>query len=122
MLENLPDTHPGAIEELTKRCISLRRNTTGIGQSIDGAGEQTFMRSAKTSGWIENFTTQDKAYNKWVLSRPFQAKHVEALLEMIGMADKDSSRKFLRKSEISKSEKCITSLKRFLQIPYQSIF
>ena len=74
MLENLPDTHPGAIEELTEKGISVRRNTTGIGQSIDGAGEQTFTRSAKTSGGIENFTTQDKTYDKWVLSRPFQAK------------------------------------------------
>ena len=67
MLENLPDTHPGAIEELTEKGISVRRNTTGIGQSIDGAGEQTFMRSAKTSGGIETFTTQDKTYDKWVL-------------------------------------------------------
>ena len=114
MLENLPDTHPRAIEELTEKGPSVRRNTTGIGQSIDGAGEQTFMKSAKTSGGIENFTSQDKTYDKRVLSRPFQAKYVEALLEMIGMADKDSSRKCLRKSEISKSEKRITSLKKVL--------
>ena len=72
------------------------------------------MRSAKTSVGIENFTTQDKTYDKWVLSRPFQAKYVKALFEMIGMAGKDSNRKTLRQSEISKSEKRITSLKKVL--------
>ena len=45
------------------------------------------------------------------LSRPFQAKYVEALLEMIAMADTDSHTKCLRKTEISKSEKRIAKLK-----------
>ena len=36
--QNLPNTHPGAIEELLEKGISVRRNTNGIGQSIDGAG------------------------------------------------------------------------------------
>ena len=46
MLENLDKTHPGAIEEISEKGLSVRRNEFGIGQSIDGAGEQTFMRSA----------------------------------------------------------------------------
>ena len=41
---------PGALKELKKNGISVRRNTINIGQSIDGAGEQTFMRSARTTG------------------------------------------------------------------------
>ena len=49
-LENLETSHPGALNELKKIGISVRRNTINIGQSIDGAGEQTFMRSAKTTG------------------------------------------------------------------------
>ena len=113
-LENLPVTHPGAEEELLEKGISVRRNNIGIGQSIDGAGEQTFMRSAKTSGGIKSFASNDATYDKWVLSCPFQAKYVEALLEMIGMGDKDSHTKCLRKSEISKSEKRIIKLKDIL--------
>ena len=62
--QNLPNTHPGAIEELLEKGISVRRNTNGIGQSIDGAGEQTFMRSAKTKGGIKSFISNDARYNK----------------------------------------------------------
>ena len=40
VLENLENTHPGAIEELSQNGISVRRNDS-FGQSIDGAGEQT---------------------------------------------------------------------------------
>ena len=66
VLENLENTHPGAIEELSQKGISVRRNDIGIGQSIDGAGEQTFMRSAKTSGGIGCFMSNSAAYDKWV--------------------------------------------------------
>ena len=92
-LENLPTTHPGAAEELMENGISVRRNTIGIGQSIDGAGEQTFMRSSKTSGGLKNFATNNATYNKWVMSRPYQAKYVEALLEITGLGESSSSRK-----------------------------
>ena len=68
LLENLPFTHPGAVEELCEKGISVRRNDIGIGQSIDGAGEQTFMRSAKTAGGIKNFTSNDATYDKWIMS------------------------------------------------------
>ena len=60
--------------------ISIRRNDIGIGQSIDGAGEQTFQRASKTSGGIRSFMNNAAAYDKWVLCRPFQAKLVEGLL------------------------------------------
>ena len=76
VLENLETTHPGAIEELSRKGLSVRRNTSGIGQSIDGAGEQTFMRSAKTSGGIGCFMSNSAVYDKRVLCRPFQAKFV----------------------------------------------
>ena len=49
-VDNLSDTHPGALEEFCKLGVSVRRNNIGIGQSIDGAGEQTFVRAAKTAG------------------------------------------------------------------------
>ena len=43
LLENLSQPHPGAAEELMKKGLSVRRNESGIGQLIDGAGEQTFL-------------------------------------------------------------------------------
>ena len=76
MMKNLSTTHPGAIEELKEKGISARRNDIGIGQFIDGAGKQTFMRLAKTSGGIRSYMTNVSAYHRWVLSRPFQAKFV----------------------------------------------
>lgn len=49
-LEHIESTHPGAREEIEDVGLSIRRNKLGIGQSIDLAGEQSYMRSAKTSG------------------------------------------------------------------------
>ena len=53
MMEILSTTHPGAIEELKEKGVSVRRNDIGIGQSFDSAGEQTFMRSSghEDIGW-----------------------------------------------------------------------
>ena len=136
-MQNLPTTHPGAVEELLEKGISVSRNDIGIGQSIDGAGEQTFRRSAKTRGGIKSFTSNDATYSKWVLSRPFQAKFVEALLDMIGKGETGrhskclrkfvealldmigkgetgSHSKCLRKSEISRSEQRIVNMKDIL--------
>ena len=113
-MKDLPTTHPGAVEELLEKGISVRRNNIGIGQSIDGAGEQTFMRSAKTRGGIKSFTSNDATYSKWVLSRPFQAKFVEALLDMIDKGDQGSHSKCLRKSEITRSEQRIVQMNDIL--------
>ena len=49
-LKYLQNTHPGAKEEIQEYGLSVRRNSYGIGQAADLAGEQTFMKSAKTSG------------------------------------------------------------------------
>ncbi len=48
-LESLERTHPGGEEEI-RAIVSARRNTQGIGQAIDMAGEQSYMKSAKTTG------------------------------------------------------------------------
>ena len=42
-------SHPGALEEF-ENISSVRQNNTGIGQAIDLGGEQTYMKSAKTTG------------------------------------------------------------------------
>ena len=49
-MEYIEDTHPGAKEELKRIGICVRKNKIGIGQAIDLAGEQGYMRDAKTSG------------------------------------------------------------------------
>ena len=51
-LEYLESTHPGAREEIENVGLSIRRNTIGIGQAVDLAGEQTYMRNAKTAGRV----------------------------------------------------------------------
>ena len=49
-LECLNDTHPGAKIEMETVGLSVRRNNLGIGQAIDLAGEQSYMKNAKTAG------------------------------------------------------------------------
>ena len=52
-LEHIDRTHPGAKDEIKGVGLSIRRNKLGIGQSIDLAGEQSYMRLAKTTGTIQ---------------------------------------------------------------------
>ena len=99
---------------MSEKGISVRRNDIGIGQSIDGAGEQTFMRSAKTAGGIRAFVNNAPTYDKWVLCHLFQAKFVEGLLEIADLGDNSTVKKCLRPSEISKSEKRVLKLKSVL--------
>ena len=54
-LEYLEDTHPGAKEKIEEKGLSLKRNTLGIGQAVDMAGEQRYMKSAKAAGRICQF-------------------------------------------------------------------
>ncbi len=49
-LQHLHETHPGAKEELLAKGLFVCRNDMNIGQSIDGAGEQTYMQRSKTTG------------------------------------------------------------------------
>ena len=84
-LLNIDKTHPGAKEELKSRGVSVCRNSYNIGQSIDGAGEQTFMKDAKTIGGIKDFATQESTYEKWVLNRSAQAEYVSELLQQAGL-------------------------------------
>ena len=50
-LESMERIYPRARDELQERSlIAVFRNKINIGQSIDGAGEQSFMGSSKTTG------------------------------------------------------------------------
>ena len=110
-LENIDAKYPGAKEELAAIGISIRRNEFGIGQAIDMAGEQTFMRNAKTAGGIKGFQTRRCTVLKWVRNRAQQTKFVEGLKEMAGVEKTTQNlRKCLRPSEIIKSNKIVESL------------
>ena len=79
----MKDTHPGAKEEIEEKGLSVRRNTLGIGQAVDMAGEQSYMKSAKRAGGIRQFSTNEAVVAKWVMNRPFQARFAEALMELV---------------------------------------
>ena len=49
-LEYIDSTHSGARQENEDLGVSMQRNQIGIGQSIDMAGKQSYMRNAKTVG------------------------------------------------------------------------
>ena len=53
-MKNLDSTHPGAFEEICE-IVSVRRNKTGISQTIDVAGGEAYMRNAKTAGFFIKF-------------------------------------------------------------------
>ena len=48
-LKHMEASHPGALEEF-EIISSVRRNNMAIGQAIDLAREQTYMKNAKTTG------------------------------------------------------------------------
>ncbi|XP_065064905.1 uncharacterized protein LOC135691081 [Rhopilema esculentum] len=115
-LQSIEIKYPGAKDELLKKGLSVCRNSMNIGQSIDGAGEQTFMRSSKTAGGIKDFTHRKETYEKWVLNRPFQAKMVESLLSLADLDNFSSDpRKCLREREIRKSEERVTKLMQVMK-------
>ena len=67
-------------------------------------------------GGIKNFTTLDSAYEKWVLTRPFQAEYVDALLNQAGLNNaQNKPRKCLRSSAIIKSENNVKSIVNVLK-------
>ena len=123
-LEYLEDTHPGAKEKIEEKGLSVRRNTLGIGQAVDMAGEQSYMKSAKTAGGIRPVSTNEAAVAKWVMNRPFQARLAETLMEISGLSKTtSSSRKCLHPSEIlAKFRKMVKNILDALQIQFLNPF
>ena len=103
--------HPGAEEELQNRRLSICRNNINVRQSIDSACEQTFMKSSKTASGIGDFIKLDGTYEKWVLTRPFQAKYLDALLTYANVNKQENDpRKCLRDSQIKESEENVVHI------------
>ena len=122
-LEHLESTHPGAKAEIEENGVSVRRNTLGIGQAVDMAGEQSYMKSAKTAGGISQFAAKESTVAKWVMNRPFQAPFAESLIEISGLSTTSSnSQKCLRPSEILKSEKMVENIINALKIQFLNPF
>ena len=119
----MEDIHPGAKEEIEEKGLSVRRNTLGILQAVDMAGEQSYMKSAKTAGGIRQFSTNEAAVAKWVMNRPFQTRFAETLIEISGLSKTtSSSRKCLHPSEILKSAKMVKNILDVLQIQFLNPF
>eukprot|EP00795_Rhopilema_esculentum_P015030 gene15030-6189_t len=88
-LEHIDSTHPGAKDEIKGVGLSIRRIKLGIGQSIDLAGEQSYMRSAKTT-----------------------ARFTESLMEIAEIdSTMSNTRKCLRQSKFIKSNKMVEKIK-----------
>ena len=122
-MENLDQTHPGAKEELMKIGISVRRNDNGIGQAVDLAGEQTYMRSAKTAGGITHFQSKKASVLKWVRSRPYQAMFTESLKEMTILEKTTNNlKKCLRPSEIIKSNNIVAGIIKCMENQFYGPF
>ena len=126
-LDNIDTKYPGAKDEMMKIGISVRRNSNGIGQAIDLAGEQSYMRNAKTAGGIKSFQTRQCTVLKWVRNRSQQTEFVEGLKEIAGIEKTTQNlRKCLRPSEIMKSNAivdkiCSTMTEQFTH-PFQPSF
>ena len=70
-------------------------------------------------GGIKNFTMKDETYEKWVLTRPFQAKFVDALLNQVNLdSNANNPRKCLRSAEVTKSEKRVRSIAKVLKVDF----
>jgi hypothetical protein len=122
-LEYLESTHPGAKTEIEKNGLSVRRNTLGIGQAVDMAGEQSYMKNAKTAGGIRQFAAKKSTVAKWVMNRPFQARFAETLIEISGLSTTSSStRKCVRPSEILKSNKMVENILNALNTQFLNPF
>ena len=63
------------------------------------------------SGGVTQFAAKEDTVAKWVMNRPYQAKFVESLFEMTGIAPTMSNlRKCLRPSEVLKSNRMVENM------------
>ena len=87
------------------------------------AGEQSYMKSAKTAGGITQFAIKESTIAKWVMNRPFQARFAETLIEISGLSTTSShSRKCIRPSEIMKSNRMVENILKALQTQFLNPF
>ena len=103
---NLPDTHPGAEDLISKKGFSVSRSGVPVSRNpVDITIEQTINRHAKSHGGIIGFSRNSAAYYRWCVTRHSRAQYVEATLDMADMtASEASAHKELRVSQMQNSE------------------
>ena len=123
-LKRLDFSHPGARYEIVEVGLSIRRNDIGVGQAIDLAGEQTYMKNAKTAGEITKFANSPETVAKWVMNRPpYQSRYTEALGDICAMSKTTTNpRKTLRPTEITKSNSKVTGVMKSLETQFINPF
>lgn len=82
-MNNSSKIHLDAKEELLKENVSVRLNLIGKGYSINGAGEQTFMKGLKATGGISILLHKKEHNKKWILICPYLAVYVHALADYV---------------------------------------
>lgn len=81
--------------------MSAGQNNLNIRQSVDDAGQSTFVKDVKIVGGIKNYSTQDSTYGYWGQNRKGQEEYQPELLKNTKMdRDAQDPRKCLRSSEI----------------------
>ena len=105
-MTNLPDTHPGAEDLISKKGFSVSRSGVPVSRNpVDITIEQTINRHAKSHGGIIGFSRNIAAYYRWCVTRHSRAQYVEATLDMADMtASEASAHKELRVSQMQNSE------------------
>ena len=122
-IENLNDTHPGCRELIQDKGLSVQGQEKYLCRTaIDQRGEQTINRDAKTSGGIKYFASDPNAILKWTLNRSAQAKNTEALYDLASIRSSELVYKFLRPSNIMKSENFVEKVTKVMTIEYLNPF
>ena len=81
------------------------------------------MKSSKTASGIKNYINQDSTYEKWVITKPFHAKYVGALLTYANLNKQENDpRKCLRESQIKKSEEHVLDIVNVMKTNFLNPF
>ena len=81
------------------------------------------MKSSKTLGGIKKFITQESTHEKWLLTRPFQAKYVDAVLTYASLNKLENDpRKRLRESQIKKSREDVLDIVNVMKTDFINPF
>ena len=122
-LENLKKTHPGCMELLSEKGLSVQgqqRHKSRI--AIDQRGEQTINKDAKVSGGIKYFASDENAILKWTLNRSMQAMNTKALMELADVKSSEEGYKSNRPSQILKLEKLVEAIVSVMTEEYMNPF
>jgi len=125
LLANIDDTHPGALDLLKRRAISVARSMIpGSREDVNRTIiEETIMRDSKAhsgaSGTgISGITRNYAAYQRWISAMHEISKYTAATFSLVDMGFYTDHHKDVRKSEVKRSQdnvsKTVDAFKNFL--------